>query len=143
MSTSSQPTPESDQASKGLILIADDHEELLQAMHEFLEQQGYTVISAEDGKRALAALRACPHPPDLIIADGIMPQMSGWDLVLEVRKEPTWKCIPILFMTVLDGPDFFKLSEMAGGVWPFPKPFNADQLLRGIEDALARSRASS
>ena len=60
-----------------LILIVDDERRLLNLLREYLEQDGYQVETATNGREALFAAR--DHKPDLIILDLMMPEMDGWE----------------------------------------------------------------
>lgn len=143
MSTSSQPTPESDGASKGMVMVVEDRQHDREAMQEVLEQQGYKVIAAESGQQALAALCACPRVPDLIITEDMMLHMNGVELMREIRKESAWMWVPLLFLAGRCCDRNVDIRKIFGGNDFLLKPFNADQLLRAVEEVLARSRASS
>lgn len=137
MSTPNQSNPESDGASKGLVMVVEDRQHDREAMQEVLEQQGYAVITAESGQQALEVLRACPQPPDLIIACIMLPDMNVKELVREVRKESIWMRISFLIMPVLDGGvSFIPWVEY------LTKPFSAKDLCLAVEEILKHSRES-
>ncbi|MBS1960692.1 MAG: response regulator [Bdellovibrionales bacterium] len=66
------------------ILVADDNDDIRDAIVEALESEGYTVASARDGKEALEILKRLPVPT-LILLDLMMPVMSGWEF-LDAQK---------------------------------------------------------
>ncbi|HEY2447185.1 MAG TPA: response regulator [Rhizomicrobium sp.] len=82
------------------ILVVDDDAVVREFMSATLEDAGFDVTTAEDGE---AALRLClENPPDLIIADVLMPGMDGFQLCQELRQRPKTEYIPILVATGLD-----------------------------------------
>lgn len=143
MSTPNQSTLDSDQASKGLILVVEDQNHLREDLQFVLTQAHFEVIAAESGQQALAALRACPRVPDLIITEDMMLHMNGVELMREIRKESAWMCVPLLFLAGRCCDRNVDIRKIFGGNDFLLKPFNADQLLRAVEEVLARSRASS
>jgi len=80
------------------ILVVDDHSALLAGVRFILETEGYTVLTATDGKQALQVMEkeACP---DLIVSDIMMPRMDGYAFLEAVRTRPEWARIPFLFLT--------------------------------------------
>ena len=79
------------------ILVVEDHKPLLTAIQEVLEVEGYSVLTAGNGVRALAVMEN--NTPDIIIADIMMPQMDGYTLYDRVRSHPDWVPIPFIFLT--------------------------------------------
>jgi signal transduction histidine kinase len=82
------------------ILIVDDDEVVREFMSATLEDAGFNVATAADGE---TALKLCiENPPDLLIADVLMPGMDGFQLCQELRQRPETGYIPILVATGLD-----------------------------------------
>ena len=82
------------------ILIVDDDEVVREIMSATLEDAGFNVATAADGE---TALKLCiENPPDLVIADVLMPGMDGFQLCQELRQRPETGYIPILVATGLD-----------------------------------------
>ena len=79
------------------VLIVEDDGDLRQAVAELIEDQGYTCRHARDGIEAMTALSL--EPPDLLIADLLMPLMSGIDLLARLREHPSYRDIPVIAMT--------------------------------------------
>ena len=76
----------------GRILLADDEQDLLDVLSEFLEDEGYQVVTANDGVAALEIL-ARDSRFDLLLSDINMPRMKGFELISESRKRyPAVKC---------------------------------------------------
>ena len=79
------------------ILVADDSETIRKIAGELLTDAGYDVLKAEDGEQAVAL--AQKEHPDLIVLDLVMPKMTGFEVVWEIRKDPRVKNIPILIVS--------------------------------------------
>lgn len=79
------------------VLIVEDDDDLRQAVAEVIEDQGYVCRHARSGIEAMAALDL--ERPDLLIADLIMPIMSGIDLLARLRQDPSYRGIPVIAMT--------------------------------------------
>lgn len=79
------------------VLIVEDDGDLRQAVAELIEEQGYACRHAQNGIEAMAALNV--ERPDLLIADLIMPLMSGIDLLARLREHPSYRDIPVIAMT--------------------------------------------
>jgi CheY-like chemotaxis protein len=79
------------------VLIVEDDGDLREAVAELIEDQGYACRHAKDGLEALAALNL--ERPDLLIADLLMPLMSGIDLFARLREHPSYRDIPVIGMT--------------------------------------------
>lgn len=84
-------------ARKSLILIADDRASSRELLRLVLARAGYEVIEAEDGQQALERARAAS--PDLILLDLQMPQLDGYGVLAELRREARFEKLPILALT--------------------------------------------
>ena len=116
------------------ILLVDDDAALREALAEFLEERGYEVSCAGDGREALAALATLPAP-DAILLDLAMPVMDGWAFRAAQRRDPRWALIPTIILSASLGTDEIALEKLAPS-FALQKPFS----LRGLLDALARLR---
>jgi CheY-like chemotaxis protein len=67
------------------VLVVDDEARLVSLLRGYLEQEGYTVFSAANGREALFVARE--QRPDLIVLDLMMPEMDGWEFMRIHRKE--------------------------------------------------------
>jgi len=110
------------------ILLVDDERDLVFYTKLFLEEQGYEVLEAYDGKQALEMLETVR--PDLIILDVTMPRMTGWDVLREIQADPEKVDIPVLMLTARAGWEL-------GVTWYQTKPFELDELAMIIERILA------
>ena len=117
--------------NSGTILIVDDTPESLAFMNEALAGAGYTVLVAMDGEQALNIARLMT--PDLILMDGVMPRMDGFETCRALKASPDSEDVPVIFLTGLsDGSDVLKGLE-AGGVDYLTKPVNLDEMLARVQ----------
>jgi DNA-binding response OmpR family regulator len=76
------------------ILIADDEQYILDTLGAYLRQDGFEVLAYRNGRDALAAFRH--DQPDLVILDVMMPELDGWSVARQIRKQSD---VPLLFLT--------------------------------------------
>jgi two-component system alkaline phosphatase synthesis response regulator PhoP len=81
------------------ILVADDEPTIREMARELLTHAGYDVLEASDGRQALALARK--EQPVLILLDLVMPEMNGFEFILEIRKDPRVSKTPILVLSAL------------------------------------------
>ncbi len=82
------------------ILIIDDELPFRQIYRDIMRLDGYTVIEAEDGEEALKMVTA--QPPDLILLDLVMPKVSGFDVLAQLKGNPAYSHIPIVVYSILN-----------------------------------------
>jgi CheY-like chemotaxis protein len=82
------------------VLVVDDEFGVAEVLQSILEDEGYRVVTAINGKQALARLGEVT--PDLIMLDYMMPIMDGSQTLAAIRKEPTFANIPVVMMSSLD-----------------------------------------
>ena len=118
------------------ILVVDDGATDRDLLATVLRYAGYTVLEAESGEVGLAVARA--ERPDLIIADILMPEMDGYELVRELRTESTTADVPVIFYTatyVID--EVRRLAAACGVSHIIVKPCEPDEVLHVVDDALS------
>jgi len=121
-----------------LILIVDDERRLLNLLREYLEQDGYQVETATNGREALFAAR--DHKPDLIILDLMMPEMDGWEFMRLHRQE---RNTPIIMLTArVDDVDKIAGLEMGADDY-LTKPFSPRELVARTRAVLRRTSAAA
>lgn len=120
------------------ILLAEDEEHLLQTIRLNLDLEGYEVITANDGISALKEFRKQSF--DLVILDVMMPEMNGFDVCEQIRKENT--VVPVLFLTA-KGAGSDRIQGLKLGADDYlTKPFNLEELLLRIGILLRRTNPS-
>jgi two-component system response regulator MprA len=118
------------------LLVADDSETVLLMLQRRLEMEGYDVVTATDGVEALERLReAGSEEPDVILLDAMMPNMSGTEVLAELRKSGS--TIPILMISAhLDAQEPDRMRSL-GASDAIPKPFEWEDLIGKIEELAA------
>ena len=122
--------------SEKKVLVADDEIHIVHVVTIKLRNNGYEVISADNGAKAFDM--ACEEKPDIIITDYQMPIMSGLELVEKLRQYDQAKDIPVIMLTARsftiedEQKKQLQISEILS------KPFSPKELLRTIEDVLHR-----
>lgn len=113
------------------ILIVDDDPLVRETLHAFLEDAGYTVVSAVDGYEAAELLST--EPPDLLVTDVVMPGLVGWSLLARARRiKPD---LPVLLLSgIQSAPSGQHDGSLAPRTVFLRKPCDFDQL----EAAIAR-----
>jgi putative two-component system response regulator len=123
------------------ILVVDDTLANLQILSTMLKQNGYKVRPVLDGKTALQAVQT--KQPDLICLDINMPGMNGYEVCEILKKDPTLKEIPVIFISALSEPlDKIKAFSL-GGVDYITKPFQLEEVQARIETHLRLRRMQS
>lgn len=118
------------------ILVVDDDETLLRFVDEYLTREGYRVITADRGAKALRALYE--ERPDLVILDVMMPGMDGWEVCARMRELAD---IPILMLTAKTS-EGDKLRGFRLGVDDYiTKPFSLAELAARTRAVLTRTAA--
>jgi DNA-binding response OmpR family regulator len=121
-------------ADRPRVLVVDDDVRVRQVLQWALEDEGFAVETAEDGRQALA--RATEHPPDLVVLDITLPILNGY-MVARALRETHGAQLPVLAITG-DGQAPLK-AERAGAYAYLRKPFDVAELVaavrRGLEPA--------
>ncbi len=120
------------------ILVVDDDLGTRLSISDYLELSGYTVITAEDGQEALSMLEQ--DHPDLIVTDIVMPRMNGYELVRQLRQQPSWRLLPVILLTGRTKTQERILGYQSGCDLYLPKPFELEELGAAIQNLLERSQ---
>jgi DNA-binding response OmpR family regulator len=118
------------------VLIAEDDTNLRQGLIDLLEGEGYQVLPCADGRQALDCFRR--EAPDLVLLDVMMPELSGYDVCREIRKNDG--CTPIIMLTA-KGEEIDKVVGLELGADDYvTKPFGLHELRARIAAVLRRVR---
>jgi CheY-like chemotaxis protein len=123
--------------ARGRILLVDDEPALLEMLAEALQEAGFSVETAANGREALARLAA--GDPDVVIADVEMPEMDGYELCRRVRAAGQAD-IPFLFCSGLGEPDHRLEGLQAGADDYIVKPADLDELILKLTRQVGRVR---
>lgn len=122
------PSSHSDQ-----ILVVDDSPDNVFLIQTILEEEGYTISTAEDGPSALAQIEQ--SPPSLVLLDVMMPGMDGFEVTQRLRKNTKLPFIPILLITAYDQPSVAQGLDMGADDF-IRKPVEVDELLARVRSLL-------
>lgn len=113
------------------LLLVEDDEEIRDMLRRRLERRGHRIVCASDGETALRMIRE--RPPDVVLMDGRLPGMSGWDAVRALRADPRTEPLPIIAITAHVLPEERRAALDAGCDAFVPKPVDLSLLLELIE----------
>ena len=117
------------------ILVVDDECFLVECLTQLLEEAGYHVVSATNGKDGLAQL--VKEHPDMVLTDFMMPVADGLEMVRGMHALPEFRSLPVILMTAWYGGD--APSPRTDGVSAvLNKPFELDELLAMIERLIGK-----
>jgi two-component system chemotaxis response regulator CheY len=122
-----------------VVLVVDDDPDILEALSEILEAEGFEIRRARNGKEALERLE--PDPPQLILLDLMMPVMDGWEFAQRMRQRPSVASIPLIVLSA-DRNVGSKATDI-GAVGHLAKPFELNDLLDMVRRALGQAQAST
>ena len=124
----------SQSSRSGKILVVDDSPDNVFLIKTILEEEGYTINTAENGISALAELKASPC--DLVLLDLMMPDMDGYEVTKHIRKEMKLpQYIPILLITAHDAPNVAHGLDLGADDF-IRKPVTVDELLARVRSLL-------
>jgi len=126
-----------DDGRKARVLIVEDDESLLEAIVEILEGAGYEVVKATNGAEGLRKLAEAK--PDVVVSDIVMPEMDGYEFLRATRQLSHGATIPFLFLTARSAKADIRLAKQIGVDDFITKPFEPEDLIVAVENALRRS----
>lgn len=126
--------------SKQTILIVDDEPINLAILNKMLTDD-YKVRAANSGKRALQIVVTDPRP-DLILLDIMMPEMDGYEVLRQLKKNPVTENIPVIFFTAMNANDDEETGLAIGAVDYITKPLRPGILLARVKTQLILKQAS-
>lgn len=124
---------------KSDIVVVDDNRDNLRLLSDILQKRGHEPRPVSSGKMALDAIWA--RPPDLVIADIMMPELDGLEVCRQLKAAESTRDIPVIFISAL-----YELEEKlkafeAGGVDYITKPFQQAEVIARVETHLALAHA--
>ncbi len=124
-------------AARGRVLVADDNADMREYLVRLLEPF-WIVDTATDGFEALAA--AASRPPDLLLADIMMPGLDGFQLLHAIRENPDTRMVPVVLLSARAG-EASRVEGIGAGADDYiVKPFSAQELLVRVSAQLQRGR---
>ena len=123
------------------ILIVDDEPSIVVPIQFLMEQQGYTVMVAENGEGALDIIYK--YKPDLILLDIMLPRIDGYEVCEIVRLDPRYRDIKIIFITA-KGREVEIAKGLALGADAYiTKPFSNTELVSKVKELLANTHETA
>lgn len=120
------------------ILVVDDDLNICELLKLYLENDGYTVFTANDGEAAVEQFQN--KTPDLVLLDIMLPKMDGWQVCREIRKTSS---APIIMLTA-KGETFDKVLGLELGADDYVvKPFDAKEVMARVKAVLRRTKGES
>ena len=120
------------------ILVVDDSPDNLFLVQTILEEEGYEISLAEDGRIALEHIEQ--SPPDLVLLDVMMPEMDGFEVTKRIRENKSLPFMPILLITAFDQPSVVKGLDTGADDF-IRKPVEVDELLARVRSLLRLKHA--
>jgi two-component system cell cycle response regulator len=120
------------------VYVTDDNPAILQGLDRALNASGYRVHTAQSGTRLLELLRDAPAPPDLLLLDVMMPEMSGLEVLRLLRRDPRWMDLPVVLITATNDATLPVSALRDGAVDFLTKPFRLDELLARVDSHIRR-----
>jgi DNA-binding response OmpR family regulator len=123
------------------ILIVDDEPSIVVPIQFLMEQQGYSVLVAENGEDALDVIYK--YKPDLILLDIMLPRIDGYEVCEIVRLNPEYRNVKIIFLTA-KGREVEIAKGLALGANAYiTKPFSNTQLIAKVQELLENTNENS
>jgi len=123
----------------GKVLLVDDEAGLREAVQAYLEDSGFTVEVASNATEGWEKLQI--STPDVLISDIMMPQVDGYEFLAQVREDPRYKSLPVVFLTAR-GMTSDRIQGYNAGVDAYlPKPFDPEELVAIVSNLIGRQEA--
>jgi DNA-binding response OmpR family regulator len=119
----------------GRVMIMDDNPDVVETVKAIFRQRepDIEVIGATSGQEALSIMHE--SPPDLVLIDIMMPEVDGWDVMVEMQKDPKLKNVPIIYLTAKTDDTSKMMGEMTSEDY-ITKPFDNEDLVRRVKKVL-------
>jgi len=121
---------------KARVLLVDDEKDIVEFLEYNLKQEGYQVITANDGLEAIEKLN---YNPDIIILDVMMPKMDGYEVCTKIRNLDGYQSVPIIFLTARGGEVDEVHGLNIGGNDFIQKPVSTKKIIARIQANLRNS----
>lgn len=118
------------------VLLVDDEPGVRESVQAYLEDSGFAVRTASNAPQAWQLLQQ--KTPDLVISDIMMPQVDGYKFLQQLREDPRFKALPVLFLTARGMTKDRIQGYQAGCDAYLPKPFDPEELVAVVENLIER-----
>ncbi len=117
-----------------IILIADDNENIREALTYLLEDEGYELLLAKDGADTLRKVRE--RKPDILFLDIMMPEINGYDVCRAIKNDPDLKSIYVIMLTAKGQVAEQERGKEVGADEYIVKPFSPMEILARVKSLL-------
>ena len=114
------------------VLLIEDEPNIIEAIRFILSRDGWRVDTHSDGSNALDAIRS--RAPDLVILDVMLPNKSGYDILIELRETDEFRETPVLMLTARGQKKDRELAERLGASRFMTKPFSNGEILDTVRE---------
>ena len=125
-------------ATRATILVVEDSPTQALHLQYILEQNGYEVFVAVDGRQAVEMIGDVD--PAVVISDIVMPAMDGYEVCLSIKGDPRWRDVGVILVTSLSQPEVVIRALQCGADKFITKPYDGRYLLSAVESLLADRR---
>jgi Response regulators consisting of a CheY-like receiver domain and a winged-helix DNA-binding domain len=122
------------------VLIIEDEEDAAELFAEMMRVSGFRVVKTSKSRPAISLMSS--EKPDVILLDIMMPEISGLDILRQMRREPELANIPVIVVTAKSMPSDIKNGMEAGASTYLTKPVGFLELKDAVERALANKPAN-
>jgi DNA-binding response OmpR family regulator len=123
-----------DRPMQGNILVVEDCEPVREVVEACLSYVGYNVTAVPDGRSTLRAI--ADVPPDLVLLDVRLPDISGWDVLCMLRHSPRHRGTPVVILTALSDSASKAYGWQLGCTYYLTKPVDLSDLLLVVKQVL-------
>lgn len=124
--------------SSNKILVIDDSKVIRMRVKDMLPEGNFEIIEAKDGLEGFNLIKT--QNPNLIMLDFLLPKMSGWEVYQEIQKQQQFRSIPLVLMSGRKEEVTDKISEPFEHFSFVEKPFDREQLVSAIRDAMVKAK---
>jgi len=125
--------------AKRVVLIVDDEPLIVRLIQVNLERAGYGVQMASNGMEAMQLLHTADMLPSLILLDGIMPYMDGFEALSQMKADPRLQAIPVVMTSARSRDADLLEGEKRGAIRYLSKPINPTALLAIVQEYVGAS----
>jgi two-component system, OmpR family, alkaline phosphatase synthesis response regulator PhoP len=122
---------------KKKVCIVDDESNIREIYETILKKSGYDVITAANGEEGIRLIKE--QRPDVVLADIMMPEVDGIEMIIEIRKDKDLIGIPVVVMTNIDNEETFKKAgELSISFYLIKSLFGPEKVVSIVDEALQK-----
>jgi len=121
------------------VLLVDDSQTIRRSAASFLNEAGYSVVTAVDGFEALS--KVVEHRPSLVFADIMMPRLDGYQTCALIKNNADYRDIPVIMLSSKDGLFDKARARVVGSDAHLSKPFTAESLTQAVQEHTQQKKA--